>query len=414
MRENNKRVLLIGAYPPPFGGIASHLQNFIPELQRKGYSVCVISRSKKDEFIQTDGLSVHRVNLTNKFYLLFNFKMIISNLKCFMMLKRQRLSLKEILSEMVFKDIINKAITKYEIGLISFYDMANSYSIPVLKKILNLRIPMVLTIYANIYESPHYFQSRSRLIKSMLEESDMVLASSKYSARSVELLNLDSSKIEPVYYGIDLRNFSPSVNSGKIKDEFKLDSNTRVMLFVGRMNREMGLDVILDIIPKVLSQRNDAVFFIVGARGELIGKTEQLQLRFKNSVYIITDVPFDKLPYYYAACDILLAPTRGRHASMGMSIKEAMATGKPVITVDSPGIREAVINGETGLLVQTDENLNIQKDLFCDAIFRMLDSQQMRNSMGLSARKRAQDLFNKNTTSRKMISIFESLSEKQT
>ena len=206
----------------------------------------------------------------------------------------------------------------------------------------------------------------------------------------------------------------PSVNSGKIKDEFKLDSNTRVMLFVGRMNREMGLDVILDIIPKVLSQRNDAVFFIVGARGELIGKTEQLQLRFKNSVYIITDVPFDKLPYYYAACDILLAPTRGRHASMGMSIKEAMATGKPVITVDSPGIREAVINGETGLLVQTDENLNIQKDLFCDAIFRMLDSQQMRNSMGLSARKRAQDLFNKNTTSRKMISIFESLSEKQT
>ena len=412
MREL-KSVLLIGPYPPPYGGIASHLQDFIPELKRQGYRTYIISNSKRQGLIQKDGLKVLKWHLKKKVYVLLDARNIFLNLKCFAMLKRYNLSIKQILREMVFINIIKNILAKENIALISFYDMVTGYSIPVLRKVLNVRIPIVLTIYANIYENLSYFQSRSELIKSMLNMSDKIVASSKYSTKSVELLGLDSSVIEPVYYGVDLNRFSPDVDRYKIRNEFELNLNDKVLLFVGRMKEEMGLDIILDVIPKILSRRDSIVLFIVGAKGELTKRAYDLQEKYKNRVYVKVAVPSDVLPYYYAACDILLAPTKGKHASMGMSIKEAMASGKPVIATNAPGIAEAVVNGETGLLVQTDEDFVLKSEAFCEAILNCLDSPELLRVMGTNARKRAEELFDKDMTSRKMIGIFKSLLEKK-
>jgi glycosyltransferase involved in cell wall biosynthesis len=412
MPDSEKSILIIGPYPPPFGGISGHIANFVPDLLKHGFKVCVISYGNKNETLQKDGLTVFRVNLKTKLYKLLKINNIYRNLLCFVMLCRYKINIRDILREMVRVDIIAGILKDQKIQLISVYSIVNGYGIPALRKVWKVKIPFILTIYATIYEEFSFYSAHSSLTRSLLGLCDKVTASSKYSARSVELLGIDSSAIEPVYYGVDLTNFSPGLDKFRIRREIGISESSKILLFVGRMLEEMGLDVILEIIPMIFSQREDVVMIIVGPEGKLTPEAQELQEKYKNRVYVRLDIPFNLLPYYYSACDVLLAPTRGKHASMGMSIKEAMASGRSVIATDAPGIREAVIPGETGVLVPADDDNKVCPDSLLEAVLTLLDKPRERELMGGNARKRAEELFDKLSTSKKMVGIFESLLNK--
>jgi len=408
-----KQVLLIGPYPPPYGGIASHIVNLVPSLVSKGFKVYILSRYDKDEVVKGEGFTIINLNLRKAIAHLLNPFNIHKNLASFMMLRKFKLDFRTAIIETLRANIISKLVMKNKIQLIAFYSMLNAYSVPILREIFDIKIPIVLTIYGAIYENPSFFRSRLKLVESILDCSDVVLSSSKYCAKSVELLGIDSSTIEPLYYGVDLVNFSPDVNREKKRKELNIRDEDKVLLFVGRLNEEMGLDSVLKIIPDILSQRKDVVFLIVGAKGPLEKDALDMQEKYKNRVYVRVNVPFDELPYYYAASDIVLAPTRDRHACMGMAIKEAMASSKPVIASATGGIPEAVIDKKTGILLPTGKDLKVDREVFCKAIFELLDSPILLKQMGISARRRAEELFDSALTSKRTIAIFEKLLEEK-
>lgn len=408
-----KKVLLVGPYPPPYGGIASHIVKLVPDLINDGFEVFIISQQNKNKIFKEKGFILINIILKKKLFLLLNPFNIYKNLKLFFMLKRFNLSFKTAITEMLRANIISRLIVRNRIQLITFCSMLNAYSVPILREIFAIRIPIVLTIYGAIYENPDFFHHRIELLKSILGYSDKVLSSSKYCARSVELLGIDSSKIEPLYYGVDLVNFSPDVNRKKIRRDLNIRNEDKVLLFVGRLNEEMGLDSVLKIIPDILAQRKNIVFLIVGAKGPLEKGALNLQEKYKNKVHVKVDVPFDDLSYYYASSDIVLAPTKDRHACMGMAIKEAMASGKPVIASATGGIPEAVVEKKTGILIPVKSDLKVDEGVFCKAIFELLDNQQLLKQMGTNARKRAERLFDNKLTYKRTIDIFNILLRKE-
>ncbi len=404
-------VLLIGdePYSSP-GGISTHLGSFAPELKKQGYKVVFLTNSKKQEVIEREGFKIYRWRARNNLHIFLNPINIFLFVKYFKALRDYKLSLKEILRELIFINILKDVLkNEADIKLLSFYDLISGYSIPVLRKVLKLNLPIVLTFFANIYQDFSYYQRRKELVKAMLDASNTVVTSSKYSARSVELLGLDSSRIEPIYYGIDLSRFSPRVARDKIRKKFKIAPDKKVLLFLARMKKEMGLDVVLEVIPEILTQRDDVVFLIVGAKGELTEQACALREKFKDKVFIKVNASFDDLPYYYASCDLLLAPSEGKHASMGMSIKEAMASGKPVIATNAPGIAEAVVDGQTGYLIRTDKGFVVKNKDLSQTILKSLEKPSQLKVMGINARKRAEELFGKDLTSKKYLDIFERL-----
>lgn len=411
--KNFKKVLLIGPYPPPYGGIASHIVSLVPDLKNEGFEVFIISQQNKNRIFKEEGFILININLKQKLFLFLNPFNIYKNLKAFLMLKRFNLGFKTAIIEILRSNIISKLIVRNRIQLIALYSMLNAYSVPILREIFGIRIPIVLTIYGAVYENPDFFHHRIELVKSILDYSDKVLSSSKYCTRSVELLGIDSSGIEALYYGVDLVNFSPDVDRQKKRNELNVSKKDKVLLFVGRLNEEMGLDSILKIIPDILFQRKNVVFFIVGAKGPLERNALDIQEKYKNRVYVRIDLPFDELPYYYAACDVVLAPTRNRHACMGMAIKEAMASGKPVIASTTGGIPEAVVERNTGILIPTKSDLKVDKEVFCKVIFGLLDNSQLLKQMETNARKRAERLFNNKLTSKRTIDIFNTLLRKE-
>lgn len=410
--KNPKKVLLIGPYPPPYGGIASHMAGLVPVLVKEGFEVFILSTGSKNA-MRVNGAKLARVNIKKKSFELLKPWDVPINLKLLRIFKGFGLDIQRAVVETVFSNIIAKVATREKIGLISFYSILNGYSIPVLRNVLNIKAPIVLTIYGAIYEKLDFFRARIRLVKAILNCSNKVLSSSEYCAKSVKLLGIDSSEIESLYYGINLVAFSPNTNKEKVRKDLNVKDEENILLFVGRLNEEMGLDSIMEIIPTILSERNDVVFVIIGARGPLEEEALDLQEEYRNKVYVRTDVPFEELPYYYAACDAVLAPTRDRHACMGMAIKEAMASGKPVIASATGGIPEAVVDGETGILIPVGSDLRVNQKSFRRAILKLVDDHPMRERFGLKARERAEELFDDELTYRKIIDIFEELLEER-
>jgi glycosyltransferase involved in cell wall biosynthesis len=182
-----------------------------------------------------------------------------------------------------------------------------------------------------------------------------------------------------------------------------------VAFFLGRLNEEMGADVVADIVPDVLNAREDAVFIIGGADGPCVPRLRDLAARFPGRVVLRVNVPADRIPAMHAACDLLLAPTRDRHACMGMSIKEAMATGRVGICSRSGGIPEAVADGETGILLPTDSDLRVTPAHLRQVVLELLGDDRRRLALGEAARHRAEGMFDNRRTVARLIEIYRGL-----
>jgi len=171
----------------------------------------------------------------------------------------------------------------------------------------------------------------------------------------------------------------------------------------------MGLDAALEVVPAVLAKRADVVFLFVGARGPLEGAVHAMAARYPGRVHVRVNAPMSDLPKFYAACDVLLAPTRDRHACMGMSIKEAMASGRAVIGSATGGIPEAVVDGETGILVPAGPDLRVAPSALEPAIDLLVGNPELCRRMGEQGRRRAEAMFDNDRSVRRLVEIYRAL-----
>jgi len=115
---------------------------------------------------------------------------------------------------------------------------------------------------------------------------------------------------------------------------------------------------------------------------------------------------FDLQPSIYAASDVLLAPSRDKHACMGVSIKEAMVAGVPVIASDSGGIPEAIIHNRTGVIVPLQEDGENNLKEFEKAILNLSLDKEKRKQFSKNALIRAKKIFSEEETLEKTFAIF--------
>lgn len=157
------------------------------------------------------------------------------------------------------------------------------------------------------------------------------------------------------------------------------------IVMVGRLARAKRPDVALRTISSLLQTHPDARLDIVGD-GPLRGETEALlaQLGLAGSVRLLgnrTDVP-DLLAR--AACFLLTSDYEG----CPLSVLEAMAAGVPVVATDAGGVRELVVIGETGYLVEAG-----RPDLLAAALSEILANDERARVMGLAGRRLVLERF---------------------
>jgi glycosyltransferase involved in cell wall biosynthesis len=399
------RLLLIGPYPPPFGGIASHLRLLAPYLINHGVSdLAIITFGNQNSKEIIEGISIYRYRLKGQLWRLLlpnNFKLIFYVYKSFLF---KRLSGSQLAQEMIKAVLINKVVNKRKINVISAYlANANLQLIP-LSCYWKGRLGIILSIFGEIYEAPEFFEKHKELFHELIQVPDSLMSSSQYCAQSLRKIGI-TRNIEPVFYGVEL-SFKDSPENRKIlRNKYSLRSGEIVIFFMGRMLEDMGLDVVLSTAPELLLHNPNCRFIIAGATGELTDSAYALEQNFPDRVEVMENISFSNQREIYELADVLVAPTFNQRACMGVSIKEAMAASLPVIAGAGGGIREAVVDGETGYLIPIDADGKVNKNIYIDSLKRLIDDPNLRFSLGRSGRSRAEEVFSVDRTNKRVAEI---------
>jgi glycosyltransferase involved in cell wall biosynthesis len=202
-----------------------------------------------------------------------------------------------------------------------------------------------------------------------------------------------------IYNGVDLSVFYPAanrregpVNIGFVSNLVERKRPDWLVRAAGRLARE-GLNV------KVLLAGND---FTGGAKAkelQELAKQEGITGRYH---YI---GPRSDVPDVLRSLDILVLPSERDKEAFPRIVVEAMACGVPVLATAVAGVPEAVVDGETGLLVDPDDF-----DGFVDALRRLVTDEELRRNYGAAAVARCRALFSMEANAAAISRVYRSVS----
>ena len=400
-------ILIIGPYPPPYGGISSLIRSLVDGFKRKKVNkVVILFFGKKNKIRNVDGAIVYEMSvLKNSWQILnpLNWSLLPSLVKIY---SGKNISFRDYLNIFIRTILTNNLAKKHNINTTSFYQSDTSLHLLLCKELWGKRISIILTVFGEIYDLADYLIPKKNLLLEMLNKSDAVISSSCYCANSFKSIG-NENQIDVIYVGVSISRFS---NIDILRDSYRKNLGVKesaiVLLFMGRFNKELGLQGILEIFPSLLKGKVDFHLILAGASGELVDAAQECKNSYPDKMTIMNDISFDIQPSLYAASDLLLAPSRDKHACMGVSIKEAMAAGVPVIASDSGGIPEAVINNETGVIIPLQEDGENNLTEFEHAIMTLSLDEEIRKKFAVNSLQRAKEIFSEEETLEKTFAVF--------
>ena len=219
-----------------------------------------------------------------------------------------------------------------------------------------LRTPHVITVHGG-----DIFGLRgklmSRLKRAALERADAVTVNSSCTQQAVTDLTADIDRLERIPMGVAIAPLSTAEkqHAEQISAQYRL-GNGPLLLFIGRIVEEKGLQDLLHAVKLLAGDLPDASALILGEGQERVEMEALSQaLGISDRVHFAGWVAPESIPTYLAAADIFVGPSRrapdGWVEAQGLTFLEAMAAGTPVIASRLGGILDSVTDGETGLLV---------------------------------------------------------------
>jgi len=236
---------------------------------------------------------------------------------------------------------------------------------------------------------------------------DKIISVSKYLAKElVDRYLVSPSLIKVVYNGVDLKRFNPAVDSTNVKKKFNI-GKVPLILYIGRLAPYKGVQFLLEAIPLIRREHPDAKIIVGGAPrydspliGRLIKKEE-----IRKAVVFTGYIRDDELSQYYGACDVFCFPSMWE--GFGLPMAEAQACGKPVVAFDHCAMPEVISNGETGILVNRGDSLEL-----AEAINRLLGDESLRLKMSRNARLRTERLFDWNLAADATLRVYQEVLQK--
>jgi glycosyltransferase involved in cell wall biosynthesis len=218
---------------------------------------------------------------------------------------------------------------------------------------------------------------------------DVHVVLSKSMVKDAIASGSNPSKIRVVYNGIDLKKIR-SVKSTNIFQQFGLKKEDLILLYLGRLHPKKCPDDLIKALPKVAQVVPNVRLVFAGAGGER-DKLEKLasSLNIGDKVIFTGFVSEDEKWDLLKNCDVFVLPSIVE--GHPITLIEAMACGKPVMTTDSGPFPEIVKNGETGILVPLHS-----PDCLAEGIINLAMDDEKRRAMGIKARKDVEERFDIN------------------
>lgn len=240
-------------------------------------------------------------------------------------------------------------------------------------------------------------ERRIEIERWIAREADMLIAATPQDrADLVWHAGAELSKIETIACGVDPVRFKPR-DSATARAMLGLPAAPQqLVLLVGRIEPLKGIDALIEAIALLHQRRPDwrdsLAAVIVG--GDTDNQPERwnaeqrrlhelrVQLGVESSIHFVGAQPQDRLPFYYAAADVVTMPSH--YESFGMAALEGLACGRPVVATSAGGPAFILEDGVSGLLTPPDDAAAL-----ANRLEGLLEDDALRQRMGNAARERA-------------------------
>jgi glycosyltransferase involved in cell wall biosynthesis len=192
------------------------------------------------------------------------------------------------------------------------------------------------------------------------------------------------------------------IEKSKISKEKVKENNIKTILYVGRLDAFKGILQFIECLRLLKSQEWSAE--IVGD-GEMKKEASEFSktLGLNGRVRFLGNLSTEELNSHYANCSIVVMPSMTPESFRLVGI-EAMAFGKPVVAFDSGGVREWLINGKTGFLVNRGDIKGLS-----ERISQLLEDNLLAKSMGIEGQKRVNQCYRKEIHIKRLLSVYEEM-----
>lgn len=330
-----RRVCMLGTSPESKGGIGTVVQGFVKDIRLQGYSF---------DYIVTH---VDRGALAK---LSFASAALI---KCALSMNRDSYDL---------------------VHIHSAFGASFIRSVPFIAMASKRRIPLINHIHADDWESFYENASieKKRKVAEVYSKCDKIISLSQEWADTL-------STVVPEDKIVVLENFSPVYDV-----EYIPDWNSKTVVFISRLERIKGCDILPDICDSVLAQVPEARFLICGEGSMKASLQAELKERHLDSrVELLGWISGDRKIDILKRGSVFLLPSYGE--GMPMCVLEAMGLGLPVVATNVGGIPQLVTNAKSGYICEPGNAESISK-----ALITLLNSPQLSSEMSVEAKRCAE------------------------
>lgn len=248
------------------------------------------------------------------------------------------------------------------------------------------------------------YDASSWIEKTAIEMADAVIAVSAETKQDVlKHFNVEEKKVRVIYNGIDLDEYNITSESSAL-DKYKIDKSKPYVLFVGRITRQKGIIHLVNAIKYI--DRETQIVLCAGAPDtedigrEMKSSVEKVQQNRDNVIWIPEMLSKKDVIQLYSHAAVFCCPSI--YEPFGIINIEAMACNTAVVASSVGGIKEVVVDGETGILVPLEQEKSapfeashpdkFSRDLAV-GINKLMAAEKLRETMGTNGRKRVEQYF---------------------
>jgi glycosyltransferase involved in cell wall biosynthesis len=228
-----------------------------------------------------------------------------------------------------------------------------------------------------------------------------IIAISEAIATVLEAHDVDPARIEVIRSAVDTERFAVAADRAAFRAEFNIPADARVLGAAGQLIPRKGHRYLLEAVAEMRAACPNLRLLIFG-EGYLNNQL-RAQAAALNLGNVVQFVGFrEDLDDFMGCFDVFVHPALAE--GLGVATLKAAAAGVPVVGFDAGGLSEAVVDGDTGILVPAEDVDGLRK-----AIMTLLAHDDVRKRMGAAGRERMQSEFSIDTMVARQVSLYESI-----
>jgi glycosyltransferase len=244
--------------------------------------------------------------------------------------------------------------------------------------------------------------------KDLLNSFDAVLCLSKQTAEIIKnIYKVKTQNVFIIYNGLE-GEVKKNINKLSTLKKINIRPNMSIIIFAGRLDTSKGLSYFIQASKIVLYDFPHCHILIAGS-GDYDTYLKECTDIWAN-IHFTGFLPKEKLYELYTIADIGVMPSF--HEQCSYVAIEMMMHGLPIIGSTTTGLKEMIVDGETGLhipVIEYEDRVDIDTNLLAEKMLYLLQNPQERKRMGRNARKRYETLYTAERMRQQMLALYKSL-----